>query len=361
MLESAPPEAGAGLAGFTAPAQWLVMFAVSAVVVATLQAAGIPAALFLGPLAGGVVAGVNNASVRVPIVAYRVAQGVVGILIARTFTPEILAAFRADWPIFTLVVLSVLAASSLLGYLISRWKVLPGTTGVWGSSPGGATAMVLMAEAFGADVQLVAFMQYLRVIFVAVSAAAVAHFSIDMSGVAAPEMVWFPPIDTTSFAQTAVLVAVGVPLGVFLKIPAGPMLVPMFVGTVLHLLGYATFQLPEWLLVASYALIGWSIGLGFTRPLIRHAARALPQVVASIVALMLFCCALAFLLSRALGIDLLTAYLATSPGGMDSVAIIAAASGKVDLPLVMALQAVRFFIVLVLGAPIARLVARWVR
>ena len=41
--------------------------------------------------------------------------------------------------------------------------MLPGTTAVWGSSPGAATAMVLMAEAFGADARLVAFMQYLRV------------------------------------------------------------------------------------------------------------------------------------------------------------------------------------------------------
>lgn len=77
--------------------------------------------------------------------------------------------------------------------------------------------------------------------------------------------------------------------------------------------------------------------------------------------LILFCCCLAFLLSRVLGLDLLTAYLATSPGGMDSIAIIKSASGKVDLPLVMALQMVRFFFVLLLGPSIARLVARWVR
>ena len=63
----------------------------------------------------------------------------------------------------------MIAASSLLGYLISRWKVLPGTTAVWGSTPGAASAMVLMADAFGADARLVAFMQYLRVIFVSVT------------------------------------------------------------------------------------------------------------------------------------------------------------------------------------------------
>jgi membrane AbrB-like protein len=349
------------LAAWPAAMQWLAIVAISAAVGGALQIAGIPAALFLGPLAGGIVTGVNNATVRVSIWPYRAAQGIVGILIARALTTQILVTFWADWPLFVSVVLSVLAASSLLGYLISRWQILPGTAGVWGASPGGATAMVLMAEAFGADARLVAFMQYVRVIFVAVTAAVVAHLSVDMSGAALPETVWFPPIDPSGFAQTIAVVALGVALGTVLRVPAGPLLLPLFMGTVLHLCGYATFQLPEWLLVIGYALIGWSIGLGFTRPLIVHVARALPQVAASIVVLILFCCCLAFLLSRVLGLDLLTAYLATSPGGMDSIAIIASASGKVDLPLVMALQMVRFFFVLLLGPSIARLVARWVR
>ena len=59
-----------------------------------------------------------------------------------------------------------------------------------------------------------------------------------------------------------------------------------------------------------------------------------------------------------MGVDPLTAYLATSPGGMDSVAIIAAASDSVDISFVMALQTARFLFVLVLGPPIARLIAR---
>ena len=57
------------------------------------------------------------------------------------------------------------------------------------------------------------------------------------------------------------------------------------------------------------------------------------------------------------GIDPLTAYLATSPGGADSVAIIAASS-HVDVPFVMALQTGRFLVVLLIGPRLARFVAR---
>ena len=57
-------------------------------------------------------------------------------------------------------------------------------------------------------------------------------------------------------------------------------------------------------------------------------------------------------------LDPLTAYLATSPGGMDSIAVIAASIHNVDLEFVMALQTVRLFLVIFLGPALARIIAR---
>jgi uncharacterized membrane protein AbrB (regulator of aidB expression) len=58
-----------------------------------------------------------------------------------------------------------------------------------------------------------------------------------------------------------------------------------------------------------------------------------------------------------LSIDPLTAYLATSPGGVDSVAIIAA-STKVDVSFVMGLQTIRLLFVLLVGPFLSRFVAK---
>jgi membrane AbrB-like protein len=196
------------------------------------------------------------------------------------------------------------------------------------------------------------------VIFVSIAAAAIARLWVGTSGVAAPAVVWFPPIEWPAFAATIAVAAIGGVAGRLARLPAGTFLGPMILGTALHLGADVDLQLPQWLLAASYALIGWSIGLNFTRTILRHAARALPQIIASIVALIGFCAALGFAMSRMLGIDPLTAYLATSPGGMDSVAIIAAASNRVDLSFVMALQTARFLIVLLAGPSLARLLAR---
>ena len=121
--------------------------------------------------------------------------------------------------------------------------------------------------------------------------------------------------------------------------------------------GWLAIELPPWLLAASYALVGWSTGLGFNRTILHHAAQALPRVVMSILVLMAVCGGLSALLVVAAGIDPLTAYLATSPGGADSAAIIAMAS-HVDVAFVMAMQTTRLVLVLLIGPSLASFVAR---
>ena len=116
--------------------------------------------------------------------------------------------------------------------------------------------------------------------------------------------------------------------------------------------------LPPWLLAICYALVGWSIGLRFTRAIVLYAAGNCRTSSASIFTLIAMCGGLAFALHEAAGTDPLTAYLATSPGGADAVAIIAASS-PVDLPFVMAMQIGRLLIVILIGPGLARMIARW--
>ena len=160
-----------------------------------LELGQLPAALLIGPMLGAILCGTYGATVRVPRLAFGAGQAIVGVLIASSLSGDILSSFVEGWPLIVAAVLATVGASSLLGYLISRWKVLPGSTAVWGSSPGAATAMVLMADAFGADARLVAFMQYLRVIFVTLGAAGIARLWVDTSGIAPPPTIWFPPIE----------------------------------------------------------------------------------------------------------------------------------------------------------------------
>lgn len=337
--------------------QWIVLLLLSGVLVVVLELADVPATLLIGPMLAGIAAGVGGATVRVPMPAFSLAQGVIGCLIANSVSADILGLFYTHWLPILSAVLATLAASAFLGWLISRLHILPGTTALWGSAPGAAAAMVLMSGAFGADQRLVAVMQYLRVIIISVSASLVASLWIDTSQMATPDIIWFPAPGTGLLAALAVAV-VGSRFGKILRLPTPFFLGAMLIGMMLHLGTGLEFDLPPWLLGVSYALIGLHVGLSFTRQALHHAMRALPQILGSIAALLVFCGALGWLLSRVLGIDPMTAYLATSPGAMETIAIIAAATNNVDISFVMALQTARFMIVLLAGPPLTRLLAR---
>jgi membrane AbrB-like protein len=106
------------------------------------------------------------------------------------------------------------------------------------------------------------------------------------------------------------------------------------------------------------ALRAWMFGLGFSRDALRHAGQTLPVVAVAAVCLMSFCGLLAWCLMRLAHVDALTAYLATSPAGIDSVAIIAASTPRVDLSFVLAMQSMRLLFVIGLAPLITRLVVR---
>lgn len=355
------PSAGEAIVPFTPIrhlpkwAQWCLLVVISVLLMTLLKLIRLPAALLLGPMIAAVLLETGGGRVKVPQVPYSFAQAIIGCMIARVLTADIFASFLHRWPLFLGVVLVVIVASCTAGFVISKFGILPDSTAVWGLLPGAASAMMIMAEAFGADMRLVAFMQYLRVVCVAVAAALVARFWVHVTS-APPPTVWFPSIHWSAAVATGILVLIGVIAGRRLRIPAGTLLLPMALGAILHNVGLIEFALPPWLLALCYLLLGWTIGLRFTRRILSHAIRALPQILLSIVALMAFCGLVAVVLVRVVGIDPLTAYLSTSPGGADSVAIIAASS-HVDMPFVMAFQTARFLIVLLIGPPLSRWVA----
>jgi uncharacterized protein len=335
---------------------WAALILLSLAIVPLLEWVHLPAAMMLGPLFAAIAVAAADGSIRVPVSLFVAAEAVIGCMIARAFQLPMLAEILRNWPLFLCGIVSVLIVSSSLSWLLMRLRVLPGTAAIWGSFPGAAMVMTLMAEAYGEDVRLVAFMQYLRVVFVAVAASAVARFWFATSG-GVVHSVWFPPIEWQAFMATAAVTTFGAILGPRLRLPAGALLLPLILAAALQDVGVLHIELPPWLLGISYAVIGWTIGLRFTRPILVHVARAFPRVAASTLSLIVICGGIAYVLARVAHIDPLTAYLATSPGGADSVAIIAAGS-NVNLPFVMAMQTGRFILLLLIGPSLARLMAK---
>jgi hypothetical protein len=200
-------------------------------------------------------------------------------------------------------------------------------------------------------------MQYTRVIIVTAVAALVARLWLGPSSATAAATAWWTVASPSDLACTLALVAAGLLATRMTRAPAGAMLLPLVAGVALQGLGLLHIELPPLLLALAYACIGWTIGLRYTRATLAHAWRALPRVLVSIGVLIAFGMALAVALALGGGFDPLTAYLATSPGGADSVAIIATHAAMVDVGFVMAMQLARFMLVLLFGPQVSRWVA----
>jgi membrane AbrB-like protein len=366
---SSPDAVAAQASRPQSPAQWIAILACSAAIGAVFAWLRVPAALLLGPTLAGIAVAASGGTARVPNAAFLLAQGVIGCMIANMAPLAIAGELLSRWPVFVFGVLAVIAVSTFLGWWMTRMRILPGTAVLWGSTPGAAMAMVVMAEAHGADARLVAFMQYLRVAVVVAGASIVARVwnlnpshaiagdqAHAMASHALASVVWFPSVHWLPLLETLALATLGPLLAHRLNIRSGALLIPLGAGLLLNHLGWLVFELPPWLLGLSYAVVGWSIGLRFTRPLLAHVAKAFPRVLACNVTLIALCGVLAGVLVFAAGVDPLTAYLAMSPGGVDSVAIIAASS-KVDVPFVMAMQTTRLIAVIFLAPIITRYIA----
>ena len=336
--------------------KWAALCLLSLVFAGLFSFFHLPAAILLGCMLAAVWLSTREWKLQVPATASVLAQGVLGCLIARSLRLSVLHRISSDWPLFLAITVAVVLASALLGWVLMRRQLLPGTTAVWGLAPGAASVMVLMAEAYGADVRLVAIMQYLRVVMVTVVASLVSRLWISHTAAPLPQPDWLLLGPTPALLETLALALGGALLARRLRIPAGPLLLTMGLGALLQGLGWLNITLPALLLAAAYMVIGWSFGLRFTRGILVHAWRVLPRVMAAILVLIVFCMLLAAALTWLMGLDPLTAYLATSPGGADSVAIIAAGS-SVDVGFVMAMQMVRFSMVLLFGPQVFRQIA----
>ena len=339
--------------------RWVALLVLSLPFAWALYRHGVPASFLIAPMLVAIGFGVAGSGIRLPPLVFIAAQAIIGCLVAQTLSAWNFLSLAQDWAPMTLVVVATILAGAIASWVLIRVAGLPGTTAAWGSSPGGATAMVAMAGAFGADIRLVAFMQYLRMVMVILSAALVSHLVFGVTGSTLPASGGSGPADGAVLAllETLAIALIGATAGRRLRIPAGGLLVPMVAAATLHVTGLVTITLPPWLLAATYIGLGWYVGLGFTRDVFIYALRALPKLIAATLILIGLCALSAWALTGLLPIDGLTAYLATSPGGLDSIVIIAVGS-HADAPFVIAVQTLRLFAVMLTGPAIAKFLSR---
>ncbi len=315
-----------------------------------------PAALLLGPMIAAIVFSSFELKVTTGKPLFLLAQAVVGITIAGQLPVTLFSQLSTHWPIFISGALFAVFTAAGLGWILSKSSLFPGNTAIWGTSPGAAMAMTVIAECYGEDIRLVALMQYLRVICCTFSATILGKYLSEASAhIDSPHLDLLSIRSGHDFLWTIAIVGLSFLFVEKFKRPNLAFILPIIIGIIAKVSGLTQISLPGFIIAGAYAIIGWNIGLRFSRPLLRHAAKLLPSVLLSICLLIAVNAAFGLVVVQWAGVDYLTAFLATSPGGADSVSIIAA-STPVDVGFVVSMQVIRFFLVLLLSP----LLARWI-
>jgi membrane AbrB-like protein len=343
----------------TGVAGWLALGVGSALAGYLAQRAGLPAGWLVGPmLVSLVVALLWEKHPTVPRWGRIASLAVVGGVLASAFRPSVVPLISRHWLPVALVVCGTLALSLGVGLLLSVLVGLDRKTASLGTLPGAASGMLAMSDPLGADARLVAVMQYTRVVVVVVAATLVGRFGL-VAGTESPAGQGLQTAagntellvqnNLMTYALTVLVAGLGAWAGTRFRLPAGALLGPLVLGILLEELGVMHLAWPQGVPQAAYLVLGLWVGLLFDGDSIKTAGRLLPVVLLSAIGLVVACAALGWALGTLMGIDPITAYLATTPGGIDSVAIVALGSGA-DAPLVLAIQMLRLLVVIAAGS-----------
>ncbi|WP_080709784.1 AbrB family transcriptional regulator [Cupriavidus metallidurans] len=318
------------------------------------------ASILVAAMACGMSAGFFGVQFRIEPIFTALAQGVTGAAIASTLDLSELLRAASDGLVVLGVVLTV-GSAVVVGWVLVRFSPLPGTTGAWGSMPGGASIMGALATENGGDGILVFLMQYLRVVLVVITGPLVSHLLATPVATAASASATASNTGTHIFQLSTLIAlsiaAVGCWVGTRFRILAGSFLVPLVIGAVWVTTIPTPMAVPPPILKCCFAILGWTIGLQFRRDLLAPLIRSLPTMLAAITAMIALRAISAWAISAGSAVSFLTAYLATSPGGMDSIVAIAFGT-PVDMNFIVATQTLRLFSVVLCGPWIAKRIAR---
>lgn len=336
---------------------YLLVVAITVVVTVALSLLHLPSAALFGGLVGGIVhALAAPAELPVPRVVFRLSQALVGVVTGAGISLASLGRMGSDALAIVLVTVGTIAISLTAGRLLALRAEVSPVTGAFSLIAGGASGITAIARDLGADDRVVTVVQYLRVLVVLISLPVVSGVVFGAGhgrgSLAGADATLLP-----SLAYVVLALALGLVIARLVPFTTSILLGPMLVAAALSATGWlGTVSVPVPLQWASFAMIGVQVGLGFTRQSLTAITRMLPAVLLLILGMVTATALMGALLAALTPVDGLTAYLATTPGGLFAVLATAADAGS-DTTYVMAVQVARLLVIL----SFAPLLARWLR
>lgn len=286
----------------------------------------------------------NLAGVRMysPPYARQIGQVILGSAVGLYFTPAVVAELAANLPAILAATATVFVLGGLGALTLSRTSGVDGKSTFFASIPGGAMAMAVLADRYGAQIAPVAVAHSLRVSLVVI----VIPFALTYGGIPLVAAAYRPdfPLD---YRILVPWLAAGCALGEIserLRFHNGSLLVPIFLGAALVLGGVPLSAVPKWMTDFAQLMFGLVLGARYERAFFARYKLFIPFALLNAVFILIASVIAAVLLAWIFQLPVATMIMATAPGGLAEMTITAQAL-QISVPLVVAFHLFRVVVV----------------
>ena len=301
-----------------------------------------PIPWMIGPMIA--VAAVNLFGVRMhaPPYARQLGQVILGSAISLYFTPPVVAALAGNLPAILAATVSVFVVGILGALTLSRASGVDGKSTFFASIPGGAMAMAVLADRYGAEIAPVAVAHSLRVAVVVIAI----PFGLTYGGFPLEEGAYRPnvPLD---YSILALWLLAGWVLGEISErfhLQNGCLLTPIFFGAALTMSRVQLSAVPKELTEFAQLMFGLVLGARYERAFFARYKLFIPFALLNSAFILVASAAAGAALAWLFDLPIATMIIATSPGGLAEMTILAQAL-HISVPLVVAFHFFRVVIV----------------
>ncbi len=301
-----------------------------------------PIPWMIGPMIA--VAAVNLGGITgfAPPYARQTGQVILGSAVALYFTAPMVAVLGANMGAIAAATASAFMIGGIGALVLSRVSGVDGKSSFFASIPGGAMAMAVLADRYGASVPPVAVAHSLRVSIVVI----VVPFALTYGGIPLEAAAYRPqlPLDALILVPW---IAFGFLLGEIserLGLQNGYLLTPIFFGAALTFGGVELSAVPDWMTDFAQLMFGLVLGARFQRDFFVRYRLFIPFALLNALFILIVSALVALVLSWTFGLPIATMLIATAPGGLAEMTILAQAL-QVGVPLVVAFHIFRVLVV----------------
>ena len=301
-----------------------------------------PIPWMIGPMIA--VAALNLIGMRLysPPYARQMGQVILGSAVSLYFTPPVVLALAGNLPAILAATFAVFLVGGFGALTLSRASGVDAKSTFFASIPGGAMAMAVLADRYGAQIAPVAVAHSLRVSLVVI----LIPFALTYGGIPLVASAYRPavPLD---YPVLAVWLAAGFVCGGIserLHLHNGYLLTPIFLGAALTVSGIQLSAVPRWMTDFAQLMFGLVLGARYERAFFARYKLFIPFALLNSFFILIASVAAGVTLAWAFKLPLATMIIATSPGGLSEMTMTAQAL-QISVPLVVAFHLFRVVMV----------------